>query len=208
MKQKKYNIIYADPPWTFRVYSPKGNGRSAAIHYPTMNLEAIKDLPVEQLADRDCTLFLWVTFPNLRESFEVIRSWDLLLKPLLLYGLNRTGNRKVCFGVWDTGLVQMRRFAFSQRKASPKRQSAGVHQVIISHVEEHSKKPAEARERIVKLMGDLPRIELFARQQSPGWDVWGNEVNCTLDMGKLQENRGKEKVGELCSLQRISCSGM
>ena len=51
MKQKKYNIIYADPPWTFRVYSPKGNGRSAAIHYPTMNLEAIKDLPVEQLAD-------------------------------------------------------------------------------------------------------------------------------------------------------------
>ena len=80
MKQKKYNIIYADPPWTFRVYSPKGNGRSAAIHYPTMNLEAIKDLPVEQLADRDCTLFLWVTFPNLRESFEVIRSWGFTFK--------------------------------------------------------------------------------------------------------------------------------
>ena len=208
MKQKKYNIIYADPPWTFRVYSPKGNGRSAAIHYPTMNLEAIKDLPVEQLADRDCTLFLWVTFPNLRESFEVIRSWGFTFKTVAFVWIKQNRKSESLFwgmGYWTRANAEI---CLLSTKGSPKRQSAGVHQVIISHVEEHSKKPAEARERIVKLMGDLPRIELFARQQSPGWDVWGNEVESSLDMGKLQENRGKEKVGELCSLQRISCSGM
>lgn len=51
-----------------------------------------------------------------------------------------------------------------------------VHQVIESPVEEHSKKPEETRRRIVELLGDVPRIELFARQRSPGWDVWGNEI--------------------------------
>jgi len=61
-------------------------------------------------------------------------------------------------------------------KGKPKRQSASVHQVIISHIEEHSKKPDEARERIVNLFGNIPRIELFARQQADGWDCWGNEV--------------------------------
>ena len=65
-------------------------------------------------------------------------------------------------------------------KGHPKRRSAGVHQVILSHIEEHSKKPEEARRRIVELMGDLPRVELFARQKADGWDVWGNEVACDI----------------------------
>ena len=65
-------------------------------------------------------------------------------------------------------------------KGHPKRRSAGVHQVILSHIEEHSKKPEEARRRIVELMGDLPRVELFARQTPPGWAVWGNEVTPTI----------------------------
>lgn len=57
-----------------------------------------------------------------------------------------------------------------------------IHQFVISHIEQHSKKPDEVRDKIVKLMGDQPRVELFARQKTPGWDVWGNEVNCTLTM--------------------------
>ena len=61
-------------------------------------------------------------------------------------------------------------------KGQPRRQAKNVHQVIISHVEEHSKKPDEARRRIVALMGDVPRVELFARFPAPGWAVWGNEV--------------------------------
>ena len=67
-------------------------------------------------------------------------------------------------------------------RGRPKRQCAGIHQFVISHIEQHSKKPDEVRDKIVKLMGDQPRIELFARQQTPGWDVWGNEVESTVTM--------------------------
>lgn len=79
-----------------------------------------------------------------------------------------------------------------------------VHQVIVSHIEEHSKKPEEARRRIEQLMGDVPRIELFARRETPGWDVWGNEVDCSLGTEILQENKRKEtsekKMGDLLNL--------
>ena len=89
-------------------------------------------------------------------------------------------------------------------KGSPKRYSKRVHQVIVSHIEEHSKKPEEARRRIEQLMGDVPRIELFARRETPGWDVWGNEVACSLGTEILQENKRKEtsekKMGDLLNL--------
>lgn len=67
-------------------------------------------------------------------------------------------------------------------RGHPKRANSGVHQVIVSHIEQHSKKPDETRERIVQLMGDVPRIELFARQSPEGWDVWGNEVECSIEL--------------------------
>ncbi len=79
-------------------------------------------------------------------------------------------------------------------KGHPKRRSAGVHQVILSHIEEHSKKPDEARRRIVELMGDLPRIELFARQKADGWDAWGNEVDCDIGIEGYRERTGGDFV--------------
>lgn len=72
-------------------------------------------------------------------------------------------------------------------RGHPKRQCAGIHQFVISHIEQHSKKPDEVREKIVKLMGDQPRLELFARQQTPGWDVWGNEVESSITMPGRKE---------------------
>jgi len=67
-------------------------------------------------------------------------------------------------------------------RGHPKRQDNSIHQFIISPIEAHSKKPDEARDKIVRLMGDIPRVELFARQAPPGWDVWGNEVNSTINL--------------------------
>lgn len=87
-------------------------------------------------------------------------------------------------GYWTRSNAE---FCVMATRGSPKRQSAGVHQVIVSHIEEHSKKPQEARERIVQLMGDVPRIELFARQKTPGWDVWGNEVESDIEMESRKE---------------------
>ena len=80
-------------------------------------------------------------------------------------------------GLLDEG---QRRDLPAGNQGTPKRQAADIHQFIISPIEAHSKKPDETRDKIVALMGDLPRVELFARQTSPGWDVWGNEVEPTI----------------------------
>ena len=78
--EKKYNVIYADPPWSYKVWSKKGAGRSAESHYPTMSIEAIKALPVSRLAAGDCALFLWITFPMLREGWGVMDAWGFTFK--------------------------------------------------------------------------------------------------------------------------------
>ena len=189
MEKKKYSVIYADPPWQFKAYSQKGMGRSAENHYPTMGIDAIKALPVGELADKDCALFLWVTFPCLREGLAVLDSWGFTYKTVAFVWVKQ--NRKADSLFWGLGYWTRSNteICLLATKGSPRRASAKVHQVILSHIEEHSKKPQEARDRIVQLMGDVPRIELFARSRAEGWDAWGNEVDSDISMkGSDEEN--------------------
>lgn len=185
---KKYGIIYADPPWHYRVYSKKGAGRSAESHYPTMTIEKIQALPVSELADKDCALFMWITFPLLKESLSVLSSWGFKFKTIAFVWIKQ--NRKSDSLFWGMGYWTRTNaeFCVLATKGKPKRMAKNVHQVIVSHIEEHSKKPDEARRRIVRLMGDLPRIELFARQKSAGWDVWGNEVESNIILGGTDDD--------------------
>ena len=88
---KKYSIIYADPPWAYRTYSKKGQGRSAESHYPTMCIEDIKALPVGELAAKDCALFLWITFPCLCEALEVLAAWGFSSKTVAFWNALRCG---------------------------------------------------------------------------------------------------------------------
>ena len=176
---KKYNVILADPPWSFRAWSSKGMGRSAEQHYSTMRLEDIKALPVADLAAEDCVLFLWATFPMLKEALEVIDTWGFTYKTVAFTWVKENRKSPGLFwglGYWTRANAEVCLLA---TRGSPKRQSAAVHQVILSPIERHSKKPDAVRERIVALMGDVTRVELFARQETPGWDVWGNEVECS-----------------------------
>lgn len=187
---QKYKIIYADPPWQYKVYSKKGLGRSAEKHYPTMSLEDIQALPVGELADPDCTLFVWTTIPLLKDCFSVIRAWGFEYKTVAFVWikLNRKSNSLFWgMGHWTRSNAELCLLA---TKGHPKRKSAGVHQIILSHVEEHSKKPDETRKRIIQLVGDLPRVELFARQKTDGWDVWGNEVDCDIQIDGYAEKSG------------------
>lgn len=179
---KKYSVIYADPPWHYRTYSKKGRGRSADSHYPTMDLEDIKALPVSDIAAKDCALFMWLTFPCMLEAFEVLKAWGFEYKTVAFVWVKQNRKSDSLFwgmGYWTRANAELCVLA---TKGHPKRMNTGVHQVIMTHIEEHSKKPNEARERIVRLMGDVPRIELFARQSPEGWDVWGNEVECSIDL--------------------------
>ena len=143
----------------------RGNGYIER-HYPTLELEQITALPVKELADKDAILFLWTTLPMIQEALQVIKAWGFEYKTTAFVWVklarhSNGSNVEICM---------------LATKGHPKRVAKNIHQVIISHVEEHSKKPAEARRRIEALMGDVPKIELFARRPARGWDVWGNEV--------------------------------
>lgn len=185
---KKYGIIYADPPWHYRVYSKKGAGRSAESHYPTMTIEEIQALPVSELSDKDCALFMWITFPLLKESLSVLSAWGFKFKTIAFVWIKQNRKSDSLFwgmGYWTRANAE---FCVLATKGKPKRMAKNVHQVIVSHIEEHSKKPDEARRRIVRLMGDLPRIELFARQKTAGWDVWGNELESDIILGGTDDD--------------------
>ena len=147
-----------------------------------MSIESISALPVSSLTDNDAILFLWVTLPLLPEALNVIRAWGFIYKTAAFVWIKQNKKSASLFwglGHWTRANAEICLLA---TKGHPKRFSAKVHQVIISPVEEHSKKPDVIREKIVELAGNLPRVELFARQATPGWDVWGNEVTCTTGL--------------------------
>lgn len=171
---KKYDIIYADPPWSYKVWS--GKGKTAANHYPCMKKKTIEMIPVSQLASDNCVLFLWATFPCLQEALDVIKAWGFTYKTCAFTWVKR--NKKSDGWFWGLGYWTRANseICLLATKGSPKRVSRSVHQVCDARIMEHSRKPAEIRDRIVELCGDVPRIELFARQYADGWDCWGNEV--------------------------------
>ncbi|HAQ0304445.1 TPA: DNA methyltransferase [Enterococcus faecium] len=172
-----YNIIYADPPWRYDCKNVQG---AAENHYSTMSIDELCALPVERLASKDCLLFLWATFPMLPEALRLIKAWGFSFKTVAFVWLKQNRKSLTWFyglGRWTRGNAEICLLA---THGKPKRRSASVHQFIISPIEQHSKKPDVTREKIVELAGDLPRVELFARQKTPGWGVWGNEVECDL----------------------------
>ena len=172
----KYSIIYADPAWSYRDKALAGD-RGAGCKYEVMSIEDIKKLPVKELAEDDAVLFMWVTMPMLEEAFAVMRAWGFNYKTCAFTWVKQNKKADSLFwgmGNWTRANAELCLLGI---KGKPKRADAGVHSVILSHIEEHSKKPAETRDRIVKLLaGGKPKIELFARQTVEGWDCWGNEV--------------------------------
>lgn len=174
----KYKIIYADPPWQYKVWSKKGLGRSAESHYNTMNIQDIINMKdtIKSISDKDSVLFLWVTFPCLKEGIKVLEEWGFTYKTCAFTWVKKNKKSNSWFwgmGHWTRANAEI---CLLGVKGNIKRQSAGVHQVIDTPIEKHSKKPDITRDRIVELLGNLPKIELFARQQVPSWDSWGNEI--------------------------------
>ena len=178
---KKYQIIYADPPWS---YNDKMSGHSFSLdhEYETQSKDWIANLPVSSIADKDCVLFLWVTNPLLDEGLEVLKAWGfsyvtvafVWVKEVNLFGVTVSN-----LGRWTMGGAEI---CLLGRRGKPKRICKNVKQVCHEMRTVHSKKPEAIRRNIVKLMGDIPRIELFARQKTEGWDVWGNEVESDIEL--------------------------
>jgi N6-adenosine-specific RNA methylase IME4 len=172
---KKYNVIYADPPWAYKDKASSGS-RGACYKYDVMKIEDIKALPVNQISEDNCILFMWVTFPFLQEGLDTIKAWGFTYKTIGFNWVKRNKKSQSWFlgmGNWTRSNSEI---CLIGVKGKPKRISAKVRSVIDAPIEKHSKKPDEIRSRIVELCGDFPRIELFARQAVSGWDCWGNEV--------------------------------
>jgi len=200
---KQYAAIMIDPPWTFKVWSKKtGQGRSAEKHYPTLDIEAMKSLPINQLFKPDCAVFMWVTWPILPEALLLATAWGLIYKTLAFDWLKRTTTGEK----WHMGMGYWSRansepcLLFTQ--GSPKRKSKGVRQLLVddeqpslfpplvARVMAHSVKPDEAYRRIEELV-DGPYLDIFARRTRKNWDAIGNEID-----GKDIRDFFAEKIGE------------
>jgi N6-adenosine-specific RNA methylase IME4 len=187
---KKFSVIYADPPWEFKVYSGKGKQRSAERHYDTVSLDDIKALPVGNLAASDCALFLWCVMPELPGALDVIHAWGFEYKTVAFVWVKTNENDKFVelngsglhwgMGYWTRANAELCLLA---TKGAPRRLDEGVHQVIVSPVSEHSRKPDKAQQRIEQLLGEPSgetHLELFGRRTTDRWTVWGNEVSSDL----------------------------
>ena len=175
---KRYEIIYADPPWRYNARNNPNTkfGGGVHAHYPTMSFDEIKALPIEKIAAEDCALFLWTTFPYIDKQLEVFSAWGFTYKTLGFswIKLNKR-NQQTFFG---TGYYTKSNCecCLLGVKGKMKPISNYVSSCLILPRREHSRKPDEVRNAIVQLFGDRPRIELFAREQIENWDCWGNEV--------------------------------
>ena len=127
-------------------------------------------------------MFKDVTFPLLKEGLEVIESWGFTYKTCAFNWVKRNKKSPSWFwgmGYWTRSNSELCLLA---TKGKPKKISSSVHQVVDTHIEKHSKKPNVVKDRIVQLVGDLPRVELFARQSTEGWHIWGNEVDSDIEL--------------------------
>lgn len=168
-EKKKYQVIYADPPWPVKKIMRKSRpNQQESLDYPTMTLEEIKELRVSEIADENATLWLWTTHAFLPRAFEVMSKWGFKYQRTITWD---KGNGMCLFGFHHRtefllfgyrGKIEM----YPRQKAFPT--------LVVAKSERHSSKPKIFRDLIAPF-GER-RIELFAREKTPGWDSWGNEV--------------------------------
>lgn len=178
------DCVVTDPPYGMAFQSnhrAKKHERCwLLLTYGAMNIEDIKNIPVNEIADDDCILFMWATFPKLQEALDVINAWGFQYKTNAFTWVKKNKKADSLFwgmGRWTRSNAEICLLAV---KGSPKRLDMGVHSVIYAPIDKHSKKPQETRDRIIRLVGDIPKVELFAREVPEGWDVWGNEVESSV----------------------------
>ncbi|MDR7102972.1 MT-A70 family methyltransferase [Croceicoccus sp. BE223] len=190
-----YRVIYADPPWAFRTHlgvtrtPTQKNFNEAADHYPTMTIDAMAALPIAEMAAKDAVLAMWIVGSHCDVALDLARAWGF---PTFVTDLFYWAKQKLIAAdqidlfTGDIAEPPMSMGYYSRKQVEPvwlfKRGKGvpvlahDVRQLIVAPRSTHSRKPVEAYRRIERLFGDVPRVELFARNTRPGWDAWGNEV--------------------------------
>lgn len=182
----KFSIVYADPPWKYSDRALAGK-RGASCHYSTMAPCELEQLDVQSITDKNAALFLWATMPQLPVAIRIMEAWGFTYKTTAFVWVKTTkisGKPRWGMGHYSRSNAEV---VLLGVKGRIKRISASVHSVVMAPGGAHSSKPAEVRDRIVELMGDLPRCELFAREKPEGWMVWGEEVESDFELGRKTE---------------------
>lgn len=175
---KKYQIIYADPPWSYG----KMMNSSVTDHYSVMDFKDVAKLPVKNISDKNCVLFMWVTLPKLNQFMSVVEGWGFEYKTTAFVWVKENRKSTTDFmglGRWTRANPEIMILATNGKIS---RLRSDIRQLQRFKIQKHSQKPNEFRNLITDLVGDLPRIELFARERTEGWDVWGNEVECDIPL--------------------------
>lgn len=169
---RKYKVIYADPPW-----KESGGGkikRGADRHYPLMKTEDIKRLPIKRLHDPEgCHCYLWVTNNHLKDGFEVLEAWGFQYITMITWQKDRAG-----LGQYFRGLTEHCLFGTTKKRLPYKIIDGKRQQGVTGFIEprrEHSRKPDTMR-KMIETVSHGPMIEIFARQEYKGWDCYGNEL--------------------------------
>ncbi len=180
---KKYQIIYADPPWFYDF--GKSSSRFIESQYDTLTIKELCELPIKDISEDNSVLLIWITFPKLESVFEVINAWGFSYRTILFNWIKTYNSGDIFMGCGYYTRSNPEICLLAKKGKGLKSISHNINSVVISPYTGHSKKPPIIRQKIVELFGDLPRIELFARPPKDrlfeddsykGWDLWGNEV--------------------------------
>jgi N6-adenosine-specific RNA methylase IME4 len=173
---RRYPVVYADPPWKHKTWSEAGKEKSPENHYPTLSHDELKALPVSALAADRAVLFMWTTVGHLAEAIELIGFWGFAYKSHLVWLKTYAGGEaRQGTGYWFRNTHELLLLGTRGDIPAPV-MGTQAESAISAPVSRHSEKPAVFHELIERYFPDVGRIELFARRQRAGWDVWGNEV--------------------------------
>ncbi len=179
---KKYKLIYADPPWQYRDKCNSGN-RGAMHKYPVMDIRDLCRLPIHELADDNCILAMWHVPTMPMDALKLVEAWGFRFMTLKGFTWHKIHEKsgKSCIGMGHMTRANTEDLLFAVKGKLPPRLNAGICQHITAPRGAHSAKPGVFRDKLVELLGDVPRLELFSRTNVEGWDHWGNECECSLD---------------------------
>lgn len=190
-EQKKYSIILADPPWQFNNKKTGGSMVSgAAHHYLTTGIEGLKQIDVNSITKENAVLFMWYVGAMPQEAIDLVHAWGFTIKNMNGFVWNKlTQKNKPHFGMgFYTRAGSESVIIATKGKFKPV--SHSVRAVFNADAQVqfegkalvHSRKPNQVRDLIVELCGDLPRLEMFARESAKGWSVFGNDVENSIEI--------------------------
>lgn len=186
LPQKKYDVIYADPPWDYggKLQFDKSSKSadkidlrkkifisSANFKYPTVKTKDLKKIPIHEISSDDCLLFMWVTNPHLAQGIELGQAWGFEYKTVAFVWDKMVHNP----GQYTMSYCELC-LVFKKGRIPKPRGARNIKQLIHSKRTKHSEKPMQILENIEKMFPTQKKIELFARNKPEGWDVWGLDV--------------------------------